>query len=295
MESLHGISSSLCLRGRRSFNGSHGGHGGNGRAGPKGNVQDYGRSHTQEAIGCDKGSFQGRNKGESAENSALVYSSICGNIGLPNKGMHEENRLDKASSHGCDERSSPDLKAGQKPDGAAPIISARCGISEQSITTTHGGRPMDKASDQGHDGRSSLGIKGGNLSFVTPSSPTNCGKEVLHFQARNENNPLGNSRLHGSNGTPSLRLHNGDKAVGVATIGLALGANSVGAKGEQPRGNSVYQGEAVRAVHDMIATKSAGLDLICGRNGLSLQEKNGEYPLGNSWNHGSEGGPSKGL
>ncbi|KAA8534661.1 hypothetical protein F0562_032178 [Nyssa sinensis] len=96
-ESLHGSSSSPSLRGRRSFNGSHGGHGGRGRGArlargthiedqklsvnsfdkvsfcelrsayvsnsngfstaPKGNVQDYGRSNAQAALGCDRGSF----------------------------------------------------------------------------------------------------------------------------------------------------------------------------------------------------------------------------------------------
>ncbi|KAA8538283.1 hypothetical protein F0562_027894 [Nyssa sinensis] len=120
MESLHGGLSTLNLRGRRSFNnGSHGGRGGRGRvsrvargiqdqklsfnsfykaafpklrsayvsnshgfsAATKGDVQDYGRPNTQEALGCDKWSFQGRKKGESAVGVALFCPALCDNSG----------------------------------------------------------------------------------------------------------------------------------------------------------------------------------------------------------------------
>ncbi|KAA8542889.1 hypothetical protein F0562_024041 [Nyssa sinensis] len=98
------------------------------------------------AIGCDKGSFQGRNKGESAEDTALVCSSICGKIGLPNKVMHDENPLDKASNPGCDGRPSQDLKVGQKPD-EAPLLSqlALGGISSGAKEE----RPLDNSGNQG--------------------------------------------------------------------------------------------------------------------------------------------------
>ncbi|KAA8521352.1 hypothetical protein F0562_012029 [Nyssa sinensis] len=236
---------------------------------PKGNVQDYGRSNTREFLGCDKGSFQGRNKGESAEDTTLVCPAICGNIGLPNKVMQLENPLDKANNHGCDGRSSQGLKAGGKPDGAASIIPARCGISEMSIIATHGGSPLDKPSDQGHDGRSSQGIKeGGNSAFVTPSSPANCSKELyvivllgqrrnihgeavravqdmtatknvfpdliygskgLSLQAKNGEHPLG-SWIHGSEGRPSISMQKAESVVGAATFCRAMCGNSVRAK-----------------------------------------------------------------
>ncbi|KAA8524183.1 hypothetical protein F0562_010386 [Nyssa sinensis] len=98
-----------------------------------GDVQEYGRSNTQEALGCDKGSFQGRKKGESADDTTLVCLAICHNNGLPNKAIHGENLLDKASNQGCDGRSSQGLKEGGKLDGATPLIPASCGINELSI------------------------------------------------------------------------------------------------------------------------------------------------------------------
>ncbi|KAA8524199.1 hypothetical protein F0562_010622 [Nyssa sinensis] len=99
MESLHGVSSSPKLRGRRSLNnGDHGGR--------NGDMQGYGRSNTQEALGCDGGSFQGRKKGESADGAALFCPIICGNSGLSNKATLEGSPVDKARNQGRDKRSS---------------------------------------------------------------------------------------------------------------------------------------------------------------------------------------------
>ncbi|KAA8541454.1 hypothetical protein F0562_025417 [Nyssa sinensis] len=79
-----------------------------------------------------------------------------------------------------------------------------------------------------------------------------------------------------------------DKGLSYTTV---RGGHSIGEE-EYPLGN---QGEAMRAVLDMTATKSGFLDPICGSKGLSIQAKNGENPLGNSWIHGREGGPSIGM
>ncbi|KAA8529764.1 hypothetical protein F0562_034136 [Nyssa sinensis] len=149
MEYQHGVSSSLKLRGWRSFNnGSHGGRDGRGKgarvargiqdlklsfssfdktafpklrnayvsnshgfsATTKDDVQVYGRSNTQEALGCDRGSFHGRKKRESADGASLFCPAIYGNSGLPNKVTHGGNPLDKARNQGCNGRSSQGTK-----------------------------------------------------------------------------------------------------------------------------------------------------------------------------------------
>ncbi|KAA8519128.1 hypothetical protein F0562_013398 [Nyssa sinensis] len=118
MESLHGDLSSPSLRGRRSLNnGSHGGREGRGRgawvelgikdqkpslssfdkaaflelrsayvsnfkgflADSKGGVQEYGRSNSQEALGCDGRSFQSFKEGGQLDGTAHLGQVICGN------------------------------------------------------------------------------------------------------------------------------------------------------------------------------------------------------------------------
>ncbi|KAA8524189.1 hypothetical protein F0562_010380 [Nyssa sinensis] len=147
----------------------------------KGDVQHYGRSNTQEALGCDRGSFQGRKKGESADGAALFCQAICGNSGLPNKATHGGNPLDKARNQGCDRRSSQGSKEGVQSE-------AMCGNNVGAI----GEQSLDKTLNQGGDVRAVQGMstsqKGvfsdlaalGSCGSKGPShKPKNGGKEGL--------------------------------------------------------------------------------------------------------------------
>ncbi|KAA8524185.1 hypothetical protein F0562_010384 [Nyssa sinensis] len=74
------------------------------------------------------------------------------------------------------------------------------------------------------------------------------------------------------------------------------GGNTLGAKRVQPMGNPLTQGDEMRAVQGSLTTQKVTLqDLMCGSKGLSIQEKNREHPLGNSWIHGREEGLSIGM
>ncbi|KAA8534655.1 hypothetical protein F0562_032172 [Nyssa sinensis] len=74
------------------------------------------------------------------------------------------------------------------------------------------------------------------------------------------------------------------------------GGNTLGVKGVQPMGNTLAQGDEVRAVQGSLTTqKVTPPNLMCGNKGLSFQAKNGEHPLGNPCIHGREDGPPIGM
>ncbi|KAA8524190.1 hypothetical protein F0562_010379 [Nyssa sinensis] len=299
MESFHGDSSSPSLRGRRNLNnGSHGGRGGGGNGARVAHgIQTNKHSFRQSFCGKEGLSLQDQNgefplrnrethagngrptlEKQKAENSGtipLVRPAQCGKKGLTKKVTNDQYPL---GTSGTLERAGGPSQDNQKADGTATSSSDLGGNRDVGTGDQLAGNVIN----QGTEAQAVQGcvtVQKGAFSDLICRN-----KELSYSDVRGGNTlwvqrvqPLGNPltqrgkvrAVQGSFTTQKVALQDlmcGSKGLSHTVV---RGSHSIG-EGEYQLGN---QGEALRAVLDMTATKSAFL------KGLSIQAKNGEHPL----------------